>query len=237
VPDREPADRSELQPAQAEHLLDGPELVDEAPQPIALVLAAARAAGRPHELLGEEAAVAAFHSARFDHPSLPPAPPSWARVLTVKAVVLALLIGVASVALAAGVRIVIAPASSQTPDAPSPAAATTPAPIGQPAARPTPTPTLTPTPTPTSSPADMAALCQAYRRQDHPHPEDSATGSPYSALIVAAGGKDEVAAFCARLDAGATDKPAHTPAAPGANNHSPTPSTGPSSPSSPTNGG
>jgi hypothetical protein len=237
VPDREPSDWSELQPAQAEHLLDGSDFIDD-PEPIALILAAARAAGRPYELRGEEAAVAAFHLARFDDHQSPRAnPPAWARVLTVKAVVLALLIGVASVALAAGVRVVVAPASSQNPDTPSPAAAHKSTANAPSSVRPPSSPTLTPTPTPTSSPADMAALCQAYRKQDHPHPEDSATGSPYSPLFLAAGGTDKVAAFCAHLDAGATDKPTHTPAPPGANHHSPTPSTGPSLSSPPTNGG
>jgi hypothetical protein len=245
VPDREPADRSELEPAQAEQLLDGLEAIDDdAPLSLAALLAAARAAGRPDELRGEDTAVAAFHSARFVVTPPRPAPPSWARVLTAKAIALAFLIALASVGLAAGVRVVIEPTSSQNPDGPVRAVTTNPAPIAPPNQLTTtaaqssssPSPAATPTPTPTASPVDLIGLCESFRKRDHPHPEDSGGGSPYSALIAAAGGSDKVAAFCAHLEAGSANHPTHTPATAGATNDSPTPSTG-ASPLPTTNGG
>ena len=174
--------RYHLDQGTAERLLNG-DPVGAEHRSLATVLTAAAASGRPTELRGRSAALAAFRAAA-DLPSTQPEEPSklrsaLVRMLTVKTALLtALAVGTGGVALAAGTVVFSRPpsnhAEAQQPASPSPAPPS-------PAASPTP---VTPSPPPTttapttppprspqatqptvvtgSTPPSLVVLCRAY---------------------------------------------------------------------------
>jgi hypothetical protein len=170
----------------AELLLDGHPVAARHAQRLAQRLAAASAPGFPGELAGEAAATNAFLAAVGTNPALSPG----RRTMTKSAVVAKLLtLKAAAVAVAAvsagGVALAASTNVLPNPFAPANPAHSTPAPGG-----PTNRPDATPSPS-------LVGLCTAYLAgagADH----GKALESPaFSALITAAGGKDNVDAYCA----------------------------------------
>jgi hypothetical protein len=171
-------------------------------------------------LAGEERALAMFRSARAEYG---PAPahhrrterrPAWARLVTVKIVVIALGVVAGGVAVAASVGVLPSPftpeATSHIPGQPSSSGSTTGA--VAPATGTTPTATTTARP-------DVLGLCHAFLAEAD---LDKATHNPrFADLVQLAGGLEHVRRFC--LDAIAspepgdghghspTDHPSHTP--------------------------
>lgn len=199
-----------LNAAHAEQLLAGPQ--PEAEDPLSRVLAAAAAPARAKELAGEDDAVRAFHLARRASP-VPPLPVvhrrrpryrwGWALVVKVAAIVLAT--ATASWALAATTGVVPAP-WQPSPVKPPPASATGPGGSH----RPTPTapasatadPAGTPGATPMGSipPAadpSLHARCRSFVNQGGSL--DLLDNPSLSRLAVAAGGKQNVPAYCEAL--------------------------------------
>jgi len=166
--------------------------------PLAASLAAARAPARPDELVGEQAAVAAFDGAARLDPVLQPRRTSMlkialAKLLSAKAAAVVAATGASGVALAAGTGVLPNPLV-ELPAAPpaSHAPATTPAPepshpaTGRPAATPS---------------ASLVGLCRAYTAEVGANPGRALDNPAFTVLVTAAGGAEQVAEFCATLSA------------------------------------
>ena len=193
---------------------------------LATVLSAAAAAGRPAELRGRSAALAAFQAAA-ELPVTQPEQPSklrsaLVRMLTVKTALLAtLLVATGGVALAAGTGVFSRPPSNhaevQQPASPSPAPPS-PAPLS-PSASPTPaappptttSPSRSPQATRTavvteSTPPSLVVLCRAYlaeiiRSATSGHDGGASSNAgiddpAFGVLIIEAGSRAAVVAFC-----------------------------------------
>jgi hypothetical protein len=173
--------------------------------PLGRTLADLRAPARPAELTGEDAAVTTFHAARlFPRPALARSRAPASRVLTVKLIAVLGVLSLSGLAVAGTTGTIPLPDLVLTP-APTPAKQSggRPAP---PAARPV------PTPSPHLSPADTI-LCRDYRSLPAAEASPALDRPPLRALVERAGGKDHVAAYCARLGAPpAVPSPAEIPA-------------------------
>ncbi|HEX6497502.1 MAG TPA: hypothetical protein VF054_00545 [Micromonosporaceae bacterium] len=191
----------------AERLLEGvPAVRDPGGVPLANLLAAAAAPGRPDELAGEQAALAAFRAAQLAHTPEPRRPSvlktALAKMLTVKAAAAA----AAVVAVGGGVAV-----AAETGALPNPLTAVQ----GQPSASPdvdkskaadgtehakgTPSPSL-------------VGLCHAYLAGAGSAEHSHALENPaFTVLITTAGGKDKVDAYCTNLLASAHPEPSHKP--------------------------
>jgi hypothetical protein len=197
----------------AENLLSGVPV--DSPNPrLAAVLRAAAGPTRPAELAGRQLAVAAFHHALL-HPAETSEKRSMIRTAALKlftvkaAAVAAVVLGTGGVALAASTGAIPTPLNNHHP-VPS-ASVTTPQPGDRPQSSAHPG-NADPSPS-------LVGLCRAYTAgagADH----GAALASPaFQALITAAGGKDGVDAFCAKVlatagpsqnpDAQPSDRPSH----------------------------
>lgn len=231
----EMARTSFLDAVTADRLLDGELGYSRELEPLERLLSAARAPGRPSEFAHEQAAIAAFHAARFAPVVVPQRSRmaiNWRRALTVKAATLGLVGLLGGVAVAAGVTVVVvntndnpAPTSSAPGSANGPARSSSPgmsgsstpslsgSPTPSASAAPTSEPSATPT-TPGASestapiPANVIGLCQQWRKRYKTDPAGTAGDPHFAGLIAAAGGVDKVADFCtAQAAAQATPTP------------------------------
>ena len=185
-----------------EQLLDGAPAPTEATRPLAALLRAAAAPAHQTELSGEQAALAAFEAAA----QLDPVPSprrqnvlksTLAKILTVKAAVI--------LAAAAGTTGVVLASTSGT------LTSTTSPSEHRPADHPPAVHSPTHTPAGTSRNGDqdgkssnapspsMFGLCQAYQAHKSDNPGKALDSPAFTALITAAGGKDNVDAYCDAL--------------------------------------
>lgn len=233
----------------AERLLSGDQATTDthagtAAAMLAATLSAAAAPAQPGELADEHRALAAYSNPA----QLGPNPEyrrqsmlksALAKVLTVKAAIIVAALGASGVALAAGTGALPTP-WSDTPATP---------PATSRAANPDAPPSATPTgrPSDAGKPADAGAtpdpsvtgLCAAYTAQVGENPGKALESPAFEALVTAAGGKDNVPAYCDTLTR-STGKPSDlpTPTEPGngkapATRPSPTSPDRPASPSTP----
>ncbi|RGC67498.1 hypothetical protein C5N14_19270 [Micromonospora sp. MW-13] len=201
-----------------ERLLAGSAVGPQAgPQALVRLLAAVRAAPRPEELRGEDAALRAFRVAHGT-PAVPvPARGARRTVLTgllgVKAVLAALAVAATGGVTLAAVHGALPPLAGTVdrPAAPAPATGR-PVPDGGPATRPSPAGTRAPE----VPPARLLTLCRALR--DEATQDRALTQTRYAQLVEAAGGRDRVTGWCAEAlaEAGpdASTGPAGTATAP-----------------------
>jgi|tagenome__1003787_1003787.scaffolds.fasta_scaffold20966226_3 hypothetical protein len=211
-----------------ERMLDGAPAPSDAPPPLAALLHAATAPAHPAELAGERAALTAFEAAA----QLDPVPSprrqnvlksTLAKILTVKAAII-----LAATAGTTGVVLASTTGALQATEAPEPvgpqhtvhsAPHTThkPSDTGKPAETGKPN-GATATPDPST-----AGLCNAYEAHRDDNPGKALDNPAFTALITAAGGKDNVDEYCdaiaARKDTGRSDethgKPTDAPDDPG----------------------
>ncbi|SDZ16496.1 hypothetical protein SAMN05444365_106108 [Micromonospora pattaloongensis] len=189
--------------------------------PVASLLAAAAAPRRPGELAGEDAAVAAFRAAAQGGVRPSPTPRRRRRRSTVRAAAWA-----AALAATATAGAALAATVQLTDDGPQPRTSTA-VPTAPPRSPdPSPSlaaPTASPAPTPSAAPSSVrvpgpatTGLCRAYLAKKGAERGKSLETPAFRALVAAAGGRDRVDAYCARVVAGPAtpDKPRHTPARP-----------------------
>ncbi len=202
----------------AERLLRGDRAVPEGgPDPLADLLAAATAPPRADELAGEQAALAAFREAHLVgvHQSRRGSmiKTSIAKLLTVKAAAAAVAAtAVGGVALAASTGTLPSPLHHSTSTA-HPTARPTGGPAsGEPSAAAAGAAHASPSPS-------LVGLCHAYTAGAGHNPGKALDNPAFTALITAAGGKDKVAAYCAKIlsdrpgNASATHRPGGAPTA------------------------
>ncbi|HTI23451.1 MAG TPA: hypothetical protein VL652_20820 [Kutzneria sp.] len=187
----------------AEQLLDGAPATGG--HPLNALLAVAAAPAKDSELAGEHAAVAAFRAARLTTAAQPQRP-LLAKLLSAKlaAVVAVLAVAIGGVATAAVIGYLPGPLGGNSHVAPSRSSDPTPSAVAPP---PTTHPTTTEhrddngaaaTSSGTPSPS-LTGLCNAFTAgagSDHGKALDNPA---FSALITAAGGRDQVDAYCAGL--------------------------------------
>ena len=213
------------------------------------ILAAASAPATAHELRGEPTAMAQFRAARLDVVD----PASWRSVLKTAAAKLRaanVVIG-ATVAAATG-GVALAAATNHLPGplhhASAPVAVRESHSQEAPAVSNRPSPLPTPTTTPARSGAhpsgstthrsqgspspSMVGLCAAYHAAVADNPGKALNNPAFTVLITAAGGKGNVAAYCATVLASSSGTPSHPTAPPRAHPSAPTthPTAGPSTP-------
>ncbi len=208
----------------AERLLDGDQTAtdthaDTATALIAAALSAAAEPARPEELAGEQRVLAAYANAAQlgPHPESrrePMLKTALAKALTVKAALVVAALGASGVALAAGTGALPTPWSDTPADPPATSRANVPStpPSATPAGRPSDAGKPAGAPSPS-----MTGLCNAYTAEVAKDPGKALDSPAFEALITAAGGADEVPAYCADLTK-APGKPSDlpTPAEPGA---------------------
>lgn len=188
--------------------------------PLARLLSAAAAPGRPDELAGEEAALAAFRAARAA-PVSPAAAPRRRRPLTAGAVAWG-----AGIAVTATAGVAFAAVAIDRPSDPTPPRPVTPAPVtggsessgpgtpgggattGVPSAAPSsglPAPTTgAPTtgagsPPPRDGSQRLRGQCTAYLAKSPAQREKALDTPAFADLVTAAGGRDQVTGYCTRL--------------------------------------
>ncbi|MGE5290745.1 MAG: hypothetical protein ACM3ML_26850 [Micromonosporaceae bacterium] len=154
---------------------------------LAGLLAAAAAPARSHELAGKKEALAAFRAARLSPATQlrrrPMIGTSIARVLTLKVAAAAAALAAGGVALAAGTGHLPTHLGPATPAAHTSSAST-----------PSPSHHRGSTATPSAS---LYGLCHAYTAGAGANPGKALQNPAFAGLIAAAGGKDNVQAFCA----------------------------------------
>jgi hypothetical protein len=230
--------RQRIDPITAERLMRGARagsLVD--PEPLAGLLAAAAAPGRPAERTGEEAAVMAFWDA---HLALPPEPrrpmrkTTMAKLATATAVIV-LAVGGAGVALAAGLGHLPGAGSSNEHATARPAASAASRAPASGSANSAHGTAASHDATPSGSPSpNLRGLCTAFQAGAGDNPGKALDNPAFTVLITTAGGKDKVAAYCTTLLATPAGK---APTHPGqASTHASPPTSPPSThPSHPNN--
>ncbi|MGC5021048.1 hypothetical protein [Micromonospora sp. DT47] len=215
----------------AERLLGGPVVDPQGGQePLVALLAAVRAAPRPAELRGENAAMHAFRSARAGAPLPMPTrtaqPGALARLAGLKVALAALAVAATGgVALAAATGTLPAPPHRPANPPVTPSAA--PGQSSSTTARPGPSGAPSTVDPGRSAPsASTVGLCRAYRADAGDNPGRTLDNPAFAALINSAGGRDKVSGYCERVvgeygtsgkpDTPATGRPAGRPS------HSPT---------------
>lgn len=193
----------------AERLLDG-HLAAGPGGPLAAWLRAAQAPALPDELVGERAALLAFHAA-----ALRPVPrqrrlsmlkTTLANLLTAKAAAVVAAAGAGGIALAAGTG-VLPVELPNTASEHSVVATTAPAPhSASPAADPAKPEQAGGNPAPS-----MAGLCRAYNAEVSNNPGKAMESPAFTALVDAAGATDKVDGFCKEKLAAAADHPGGAP--------------------------
>jgi hypothetical protein len=212
------------------------------------VLADASGPATARELRGESAAIAQFRAARLD--VIPP-PRKASMVKTAAAKLLAANLVIGATVAAGGVA--VAAATNHLPGPLHHASA--PVAVGEshsqgalPSASNRPSPLPTPTTAPgrsgahpsgsTTHPAQgspspsMVGLCTAYQAAVADNPGKALNNPAFTVLITAAGGKDNVAGYCATVLASSSGTPSHPTGAPSSHPSAPTtpPTGGPSVP-------
>lgn len=174
--------------------------------PLADLLHAAAAPGRPEELAGRAAAMTAFRAARLGASGTgagaPPRRTALRRVLMVKVAALAAAVTVGGVALAAGVGVLpnpLRPApvkSSSSPRSPEASYSTSHPTPGVPSATSVPTSAHSAAPVPTTG---LVGLCHAYLKDPDRENGKAKSNPAYEALAHAAGGPEHIEAYCTGL--------------------------------------
>lgn len=162
---------------------------------LAWLLAAAAAPSGERELSGETNAVVAFRAAHL----VPATKPTWRQSMSVTKL-LAVKVLLTATGVTAGGGVALAAATGHLPAAlggQSPASPSATAAPGTSATH----PAASPSP-------NLKGLCTAYTKGVADSPGKALDNPAFSALITAAGGKSDVAAFCATLPANVT--PGHT---------------------------
>lgn len=201
---------------------------DVGPRDLVNLLAIAAAPAHGDETAGEEAAVMAFRAARrwpAERGNRKPAVVRWAALLGAKtAVAFAVAVVATGAALAAGTGVLPNPFRNVDSPPTTPASVTSPAaetsdpvrtqpvvpptpgsqPSGPPASvPPSAAPPISLPPSagspPSAVPASMTGLCRAYQAQEDRYPGSAANSPAFSALVAAAGGADQVPAYCAAV--------------------------------------
>jgi hypothetical protein len=181
--------RRQLNPENAEHLLNGHPAAQHVPRLLAERLTAASTAAFPGELAGEHTAVAAFLAAA----DVDLAPQHGrrsmikttlvAKLLTVKAAAVAVAaVSAGGVTLAASTGVLPNPLN-QVPENPGHSVST---------------PAQTESEGPNASPS-LIGLCTAYVVGDAAADEEALTNPAFSALVDAAGGVENIESYCAGL--------------------------------------
>lgn len=202
----------------AEQMLNGASATTDATRSLAALLHAAAAPGHPEELSGERAAVAAFEDAA----QLAPAPSprranvlksTLAKILTVKAaVILAAAAGTTGVVLAStsgAAHPTDGPSNHRSADHPPAVhSSSTHEPAGTPRNDKAGKSGDAPSPS-------VSGLCNAYEAHKTDNPGKALDSPAFSALITAAGGKDNVDEYCDALATSKnTGRPDETPGKP-----------------------
>ncbi|SBT37468.1 hypothetical protein [Micromonospora auratinigra] len=193
----------------AERLLGGPVAdAQDGPEVLVRLLAAVRAAPRPHELNGEAAALQAFRLAHADPVPVPAhagSGPVLARagrrslagLLGVKIALAGLLAAATGgVALAAVTGTLPGPLGHEPAGTPSADASSRPAPSGAPG--PAATRGVLPDDRPEEA-AGLTGLCTAYRTEPGENRHQVLATPRFADLIAAAGGRERVGEYCERL--------------------------------------
>ncbi|GAA2574407.1 hypothetical protein SMC26_36465 [Actinomadura fulvescens] len=195
-------DRWELDQDAAERLLRGERVDPGSPAgPLAHVLAAASTSGRQSELIGEDAAVAAFLAAD-------PAPKRTrglplARLLTAKIAALSLATAAGGVALAAGTgALPMGPLGKGPTTTLSPVKPVTKSPSAEPYGQ----NETSPPRTSGAHGGPLSQLCRSYSSGNAAHRAETLRSSAYSPLVSAAGGKHRVTGYCSELLKKSQDK-------------------------------
>ncbi|MCW3815048.1 hypothetical protein ONA91_11335 [Micromonospora sp. DR5-3] len=213
----------------AERLLVGPVVnAQDGPEVLIRLLAAVRAAPRPHELAGEGAAVQAFRAARAGLlPAASRAERRFVASMLGAKIALAALLATATggVALAAATGTLPDPLTNGGDNTTTPSAGTArpTSPTTGPDASPgrtapgaSPRPTAGPTGQP-SSPSFLTGLCTAYLARADENRRRALETPRFADLVSIAGGRDKVAGYCERLldererQNGATGQPGRPP--------------------------
>jgi hypothetical protein len=206
------------------------------------VLTAASAPGTARELRGESAAIAQFRAARLDVIP-PPRRASMVKTAAAKLLAANLVIGATVAAATGGVALAAAThhlpgplhhahapvvGESHSQGAAPPSASNrlpTPTAAGRSGAHPSGSTTHTAAPSPS-----MVGLCTAFNAAVADNPGKALNNPAFTALITAAGGKDNVAAYCATILAESSGTPTHPTGAP--STHPSAPTTHPTAPPS-----
>jgi hypothetical protein len=185
-----------------DRLLDG---AGPAFDPVARLVAAARAPARRYELSGEEAAAFAFRSARVTGVGPRPRHAAtrgrrWAGAVGVKVAAVVFAVAAGGVAVAAGTGVLPNPIiNTSTPTDPGRPSWRSAAPSSSNADRQTQMPGAgSPTGSPSPFGAEHAApagLCRAYQASGS-EPGKSMDSAAFLALVAAAGGEDRIEAYC-----------------------------------------
>jgi hypothetical protein len=190
----------------AEHLMRGARSGSPTePNPLAVLLAAAVAPAREEELAGEDNAVAAFRDARL---AIAPAPEPRKRFMLKSVVVKASV--VAAVAVVGGGGVAVAATTGHLPGTNAPdthaatrashaaPAATASGHASRPAATRTPGAAASHAADPGTAP-NLRGLCTAFQAHAGDNPGKALQNPAFKTLIDRAGGKNDVAAYCATL--------------------------------------
>ncbi|GAA2376133.1 hypothetical protein Cme02nite_10240 [Catellatospora methionotrophica] len=189
---------SGIDPDTSERLLDGARTPVTGQGPVGELLARAAAPGRPEEVAGAAAALAAFRAA-YPQP-LAHKGRTLRRALALKVGAIAAALTVGGVAFAAHSGVLPHPFPTVSPTSPPSSA-----PGATPARSSLPSPSGTPTALPSASAGavgNLHGLCRAFLATADKHKPKATDGPMYAALIAAAGGRD-LADYCtALIDAG-----------------------------------
>jgi hypothetical protein len=217
----ERGERQRIDRIRAERLLDDTDTdpdTDRGTESLRRLLAAARGPVHPDEVRREAEAVEAFRAAGVMAPPRRHVTAArrrlWPQVIGVKAAGLALAVALTGVALAAGIGVL--PNPLDAPPVPTSAAPSTPpgSPLSSNADWRSPSSSRSSPPSPSAgagsagasaSPgaaadrASLVGLCRAYQARGDRDPGAAMGGAAFAGLVAAAGGPDQVAAFCADL--------------------------------------
>ncbi|MEU7819437.1 hypothetical protein [Catellatospora sp. NPDC049133] len=195
-------------PGTSERLLDGARHQAADHGPVGDLLARAAAPGRPEEVAGAAAVMAAFRAAYPQPVARTGRTLRRAVALKVGAVVAALTVGGVAFAAHSGVLPNPFPIGPQSPVSPSDSP-----PGGSPDQRTSPSPSGSASPLPSVSPsaaANLHGLCRSFlatAERDKP----KATDSPVYAPLVAAAGGQDLSAYCAALVEAEAGRPSANP--------------------------
>lgn len=194
-----------MDPDTAERLLSGANVDPrDAPEALVRLLTATCAAPHPAELVGEQAAMAAFRAAQFDrtheHRSRSMTETILAKLLSLKvaAAVAVTVAATGGMALAATNGVLPNPLRDATGAKPS--THTTGGPSADATGRPA-------NPHPQGSPSpSLVGLCRAYQAGVDDNPGKALENPAFAVLITAAGGREKVDAFCERTVEAESDR-------------------------------
>ncbi len=195
---------SHLDRETAEQLLDGASATlagDPSTERLARLLAAAGGPPRPADYSREEEAMMAFRAA-----ASAPRRKTWRRLLTFKVLAVTATVTVGGLAFASTTGIIPGPFKQETGVSTQPPAATSGP--GRSHARTTPAPPSAPASPPAPG---FAGLCNSYLKKDQAERSKALNSPPYAELVAAAGGQQNVEAYCHGLPGKDKPEKSHDP--------------------------